>query len=589
MILSSLVRYYDSRSREENDPIPQNGFSKENISFSIVISTDGELVAIRDLRVEIGKKVLPIRLLVPAAVKRSRGFLSNFLWDNLEYVLGIGSKNPERIKKAHEIFKDAQIKKLENVNDLGVQCFLSFLRGWRPDKIERSEKPIGFMEGGNVVFEIENLPAPEGRYLHERPVIQSLLGANDPKDKEAICLITGRREVVKRLHPAIKGVFNAKSSGTNLISFNAKSFESYGKEQNFNAPIGATTVFKYSTGLNDLLKKNSSRKALLDEATVIFWAEESSGEEDSFSMLFGKHSEEKKKSDADLDPIMEDRITTALKALRSGNSVTEAIHSSFDRASLNKKFYILGLSPNASRFSVRFWSDNTLERSLHNLLQHHADFGATGTNNLYSLYRVVATCGVNRKGEGKSENIPPQLIGQLTQAVLFGERYPRSLLINLIARIRAGEEINPVRAATIRAIIHRDFRLRFNKEDASMSLDKDNTNPGYLLGRLFCRLEKIQRQALGEHTNTTIRDSYYSTASANPASVFPILLRKATNHLGKLRKEGKGGWSDRRVSEIIDKLSGEIPKSLRLVDQGLFALGYYHERSEKKEESELKE
>ncbi|MBV8048757.1 MAG: type I-C CRISPR-associated protein Cas8c/Csd1, partial [Paludibacterium sp.] len=239
----------------------------------------------------------------------------------------------------------------------------------------------------------------------------------------------------------------------------------------------------------------------------------------------------------------------------------------------------LGLAPNASRLSIRFWETGRLEVFAQRLVEHYRDLALEPVpwRHPPGIWRLLyATAAL-----GKSENVLPKLAGDLTRAVLTGRRYPRSLLTNLIMRMRADWVVSGVRVALCKAVLERDQRLGvagINLE-LPVSLNPDNRDPGYLLGRLFAELENIQRNALGHEINATIRDRYYGSASATPASVFPMLLRNVQHHLTRLRKDkpGLAKTLEGTVKEIVDGLEERLPKNLGYEAQGQFALGYYHQ------------
>ncbi len=245
--------------------------------------------------------------------------------------------------------------------------------------------------------------------------------------------------------------------------------------------------------------------------------------------------------------------------------------------------FVLGLAPNESRLSIRFWQRGTLEDFAQRLAEHEGDMrlDPPAWRTAPSAWRLALATAPSRDGRAKAEDIPPQLAGEMMRAILNGGRYPGSLLATVIMRIRTDGDLSPMRVAICKGILARDRRLGVNLhlEEVPVSLDKESNNPGYRLGRLFAVLENAQRAALGGQINATIRDRYYGAASATPASVFPVLLRRTHNHLAKLRKEkpGLAVTLERDVREIVDGLTDHFPRSLRLEDQGRFAIGYYHQ------------
>ena len=255
--------------------------------------------------------------------------------------------------------------------------------------------------------------------------------------------------------------------------------------------------------------------------------------------------------------------------------------------------FILGLAPNSARLSVRFWQINSFGELLENISQHYRDMDVVGIDNIGSFispYRILKAVAVQES----SDNIPPLMGGLLMKSILSSQNYPQSLYNAALARCRVGGDhggVNTIRAGIIKACLIRKFR--FNKktrmeEMLTMGLNDQNTNQGYLLGRLFSMLEKAQRDALGTQINATIRDRYFGAASATPGSVFPILLRLSQHHLAKAEY---GRLMDANIQEVVNLLK-DFPKHLNLDDQGQFFLGYYHQNQknyEKKEKNEKKE
>ena len=172
------------------------------------------------------------------------------------------------------------------------------------------------------------------------------------------------------------------------------------------------------------------------------------------------------------------------------------------------------------------------------------------------------------------------MAGEFLRAIITGQRYPRTVLSRITQRIRADGDVSGMRVAMMKAVIQRDFRKGFIKEEVPMSLDLDSSNIAYRLGRLFATLERIQEGALGRDLNSTIADKYYGAASAVPFSVFPRLLAGAQNHLTKIRKD-KPGYAvnlKKDLAQIMSGLGDSFPRHLSIEAQGRFAIGYYHQK-----------
>jgi CRISPR-associated protein Csd1 len=584
-VLQALDAYYGRMAARGEAEAP--GFSREKIGFAVVLDRAGAVVDVLDLRQMQGKKLLPVLREVPAAVKRTVGIQPNLLWDKTAYVLGRTAGAGRRTAEEHAAFKALHAKLLAGTADPGLVALRTFLEVWRPEQFDAPPFTAEMLDA-NLVFRL----AEEARFLHDRPAAQTLLaqqsGGEGPR---GICLVTGAEAPLRRLHPVIKGVKDAQSSGAALVSFNLDAFTSYGKEQGANAPTSELAAFRYGAALNRLLDRDSRQRLQIGDATVVFWADAggiegeaaASAAEGLFAALLTPPDDDRLGEDAGQAAKLRD----ALEKLAEGRPVAE-LELGLEPGT---RFHVLGLAPNAARLSVRFWLADRFEAFAERLGAHARDLriepkpwraAPPGIQRL-----LVKTTALQEK----FENIPPLLAGEMTRAVLGGTRYPRTLLAATLIRLRAGEDPGSGwHALAIRACLARDQRLRWEqpdrsrpdcprleKEDPPVALDRDNPNPAYQLGRLFAALETAQYFALGR-VNATIRDRYFGAASATPASVFPLLLRGAQNHLGKLRKEGKGIWIEREIQDIVDRLESDFPRSLKLEAQGRFAIGYYHQR-----------
>jgi len=578
MILAALNGYYQRLQEEDSDSISPPGYSQEKISFAIVLALDGSVVDVLDVRDTSGKKPAPAVMSVPQPEKRTVGIRANFLWDKTSYVLGV-SANSKRSDLEHAAFKALHQQALAQESDPGLKALLAFLEDWQPSAFRENPKFAAHAEAmldTNIVFRLDG----EQRYLHERAAARNTWAresASASSSVQATCLVTGERAPVARLHPAIKGVMGAQSSGASIVAFNQESFTSYGKEQGDNAPVSEQVTFAYTTALNHLLRRGSRQQLRIGDTTVVFWAqapEKSVAEaaEDVFAGFFDVR-------DDDARSIQQ--LREVLEQVRQGLPLRDLNRGLDD----GTRIFVLGLAPNASRLSIRFWETDSLAVFAQRLSRHFDDLHLEPSPWRVPppVWRLLLATAPNRDGKAKSEDVPPQLAGELTRAILTGGRYPRSALNTVIMRLRADgdERAFGARASLIKAILTRDARLghHTDKGEPPVSLDTTNTDPGYLLGRLFSTLENVQRAALGKQINATIRDRYYGAASATPASVFPVLVRTAQHHLSRLRKD-KPGFAvnlEKEIGEIIDLLGPTFPKSLRIEAQGHFAIGYYHQ------------
>ena len=581
-ILTALATLYDRM--KEADEAPPPGYSNEKIGGEVVLDAAGKVLDIRRQGSPNEKnKWVPNTLAVPAAVKRASGIKPNMLWDKTAYVLGVtalkdGNGKPildedghpiagqeKRTGQEHEAFRKSHADLLADSDDAGLVALRSFLEKWRPDEFAERRFPPEVLDK-NVVFRFVRGTSADG-FIHDRPAAIKLLGSTAGGAGETLCLVTGEYAPVARLHPSIKGVMGAQSSGASLVAFNSAAYESLGKQQGDNAPVSQAAAFAYGTALNTLLARDSGHTLRIGGATVVFWAEtpERKKAKSIEQMLFGA-----------FDPPDDDaecnKLKAALEAVAKGRA---AQGTEFDP---DTRVYFLGLAPNAARLSVRFWQPGSFGDFARHITAFWDDLALEPSpwKTAPAAWSLLLETALQRK----AENIPPRLGGDLMCAVLTGAPYPRTLLSGVINRIRADGDINGRRAAICRAVINQNTK----REEIPMSLDRDNRNPAYRLGRMFAVLESIQQAAL-PGLNATIRDRYFASASATPARIFPQLTKNATHHLSLLRKGDSGGlahWLDREMGDIWGGLEADLPRALNLEDQGRFVAGYYHQRRPKK-------
>ncbi|RIQ18698.1 type I-C CRISPR-associated protein Cas8c/Csd1 [Bordetella avium] len=576
MIIHALYAYYQRLLERAEEGLAPFGYSPEKISYEIVLAPDGKLVAVYDLRNTSGKKPLARLMSVPQPEKRTADIKPNFLWDKTSYVLGV-SASSKRTAKEHDAFKALHQESLLGTTDAGLQALLKFLVSWKPENFAAPFFSSEMLDA-NMVFRLDGDPL----WLHERAEARALratlLAASEEQNGAAACLVTGEMLPVARLHPSIKGVSGAQSAGASIVSFNLDAFTSYGKIQGHNAPVSEQVAFAYTAVLNHLLRRTerNHQRLQLGDTSVVFWAEaadRSEAEEAEFTL-------ESLLADPPDDSQESARVQAVLQKVSAGRPLSEITPQLQD----GTRIYVLGLAPNASRISIRFWVTGTLGVFTKRLAQHEQDM------RLYPLpwriapsaYRLVLSTVPNRDGAiPKMDDVRPHLVGELMLAVLTGRLYPRTLLSNTLMRIRADGNLSGLRAAICKGVLTRERRLGGNVhvEEIPVSLDKASISPGYRLGRLFAVLGLVQRIALGPQVNATIRDRYYGSASATPALVFPILLRNAQNHLSKIRKEkpGMAVNMEKDIREILDGLAEHFPRCLRMEAQGQFAIGYYHQ------------
>lgn len=571
MILQALTDYYH-RKAEAAGPgqaaLAPAGFEHKEIPFVLELDHAGQLVNLINTQQPVGKKLRARSYQVPQGVKKTSGVAANLLWDTVEYVLGIDTKGkPERVAQQHAAFV-ARLDELP-ADDAGMRAVRAFLADIPWDTLHAHPDWETLLTVNPVItFQLQD---DFGELVCTRPaIVAHLQGGPASADNSAqgICLVSGETQPIARLHPAIKGVWGAQTSGANIVSFNQRAFESYGKEgrQGENAPVGEATVFAYTTALNHLLGKDSRQRLQVGDASTVFWAAQPCAMENSLADLFNEHKD---------NPDAHSQAVSALyRSVQHGQFVDEGGDT---------RFYVLGLAPNAARLSVRFWHCATVAELATRLVRHFDDLniirGPFDPPHL-SLIRLLGCTAL----QGELKHLPPSLGGDTLRAILDDRPYPDTLLAACIRRIRAEQKVTYPRAALLKAWLNRWARAYPNaihpQEDITVSLNPDRTDPGYCLGRLFAVLERLQERASsGRKLNATICDRFYGSASSNPVMVFPNLLKLAVHHHSKIAQHAPGEAVNlsKLLGSVMSKLD-QFPTQLTLQDQALFALGYYHQK-----------
>jgi CRISPR-associated protein Csd1 len=579
MILQALNELYERLADDSAYELPRPGYSTQKVTFCVVLKPDGTLFDIEDARItrkEIQRNgrekvtLLSRPLLLPGQAKPSGSGLNPcFLWDNSGYMLGYKPEDdkPGRTAEACSEFRNRHLA-LEK--ELGVPEFSAicrFLENWTPNKAaDHTGKLDDFAGTGFGVFQIQG----QAGYIHELPAIKKWWDAQQSQEATMLvgqCLVTGEEGPIAETHkPAIKGVRDSQPGGALLVSFNIKSAESYGDEQGHNAQVSQNAVFNYANALNTMLGGPLSHRhrVQIGDATTVFWTKKPTEVESLFADFIQGNTVE---GDApNQDAALATRLKTFMEILRQGGGSDVGKLGDDPQT----QFYVLGLSPNAARLSVRFWHVTSLGQMVDKLKAHYDAMRLRRSFDKDSEF--PAAWQLLRQTGRESKDIPPILAGPLLRSILTGSRYPQGLFNAVLNRIRADHEITYLRACIFKAFLTRNHQL-----DIPMSLDTTRTEPAYLLGRLFAALEKTQEDAL-PGINATIRDRFYSAASATPGTVFPRLLRTYQHHLSKL----DGGYKvnrERLVQQIMAGLDN-MPGHLALEGQGLFAIGYYHQRQD---------
>ncbi|EKE43330.1 hypothetical protein OCGS_2522 [Oceaniovalibus guishaninsula JLT2003] len=566
-VLQELAALYEARAEKEGWPRP--GFSTEKIGAVVVLAEDGSVRKIRSLMAPDDKGKMQARAMsVPAAVKRTAGVKPNTFWDKTAYVLGVtetpdGPGQGRRTLAEHEAFRAAHLDLLDGADDPALVALRGFCQTWVPERFADFPDAVGLLDQ-NVVFRLG-----DGPFVHDLPAAKALLAGGG--EGAAMCLVSGRAGPVARLHPSIKGVMGAQSSGASLVSFNNDAETSHGKKQGDNAPVSEGAAFAYGTALNALLAKGSGNHLRIGGDTVAFWADQPEAEWTFDAMLSGTD-----------DEAAERELRARVEAVASGTARSD------ETLDPQARLFVLGLAPNAARLAVRYWYPGTLGDFARSVTRFWDDmaiapspFVRGGVELPPKPWALLYDLAAQRD----AKNIPAGLGGDLMRAILTGGRYPATLLAGLLGRIRIEGEpdrarhgnMDGRRAAMIAAVLRRNF-----DREVPMALDEDARDAAYLLGRLFGAYSYAEKSY--QERGAGLRQKYLGAASATPARVFPVLMRGYEHNLSSLRKAGgmkagAGVKADRAVAAILDKLEGEMPATLPLEAQGRFFIGFYHQIS----------
>lgn len=603
MILQSLVDYYETLARQ--GAIAKPGWGDYKISYAVNLNQQGEVIGILSLEKEVmrGKKKVsvPTTHMLPEGVKKSSGIRPQFLWANAAYCLGLPKENKtadmtgdaatkwEKDKKrsvaCFEAMKQYHLDILEAVHTPSAAALKWFFTTWNPETAENHPVLKPYLTTNLLTANV--MYAVEGVFVQDDETIRNAWDAhyNQPSGDavKGQCLVTGKIGPIARIHPNIKGVRGAQSSGASLVSFNAEAFESYGHSggQCYNAPVSEHAAFAYTTALNQLIADEKHCK-VIGNTTVVYWA--ANGEEAYQDLLHSAVFED--------DDTVDDETLDALFS-----HIQKGMPFDFQGVPIHPDtpFYILGLSPNAARLSVRFFLQDTFGHFIDHVRKHYErlEIVMPQQHRAYlPLWRLLGET-VNKKSKDKTAS--PLLAGAVMRSILSDTPYPQALYNHVMLRVKADQDdkdkhiykITAEKAAIIKACLLKNFP---KGETITVALNEESTNTAYVLGRLFSVLEQIQEEA-NPNINSTIKDRFFNSAAATPGWVFPILLKMANHHLRKLNdRKGLKISLEKLLTELEGKIemNGQpIPTRMNLNDQGLFILGYYHQtqkRYAKKEE-----
>lgn len=570
MILQALVSAYEALATDGR--LDKPGWLEAKVSWSLELDEDGRLKRIYPVGEPDKKGKHTVRAMkLPEMVKRSSGVAANFLCDNAMYMLGVDSKGKKaRALECYSACAALHGRLLNGIDSPMARAIGRFFQQWDAEHAEAHPLVAPMLDelksGGNLVFSMNEVYAQDVPEI--RAAWDSAYGdrADAPHGR---CLVTGENGPIAKLHPSIKGVAGAQATGASLVSFNGAAYESYGRvdDQGLNAPVGERAAFAYGAALNYMLRE-PDYNTRFGNTTVVYWAE---GAERTYSVMLAHLMG---KTDDGVDQTL---LRNVIRDLRSGHTAM------LDGVPLHpeNRFYFLGLAPNASRLSVRFFLQSSVRVFAENLHAHQDRMEivrpAFDTREELSIWAMLNETA-NPKSTDKKP--PDELVGEVMRAVLMNTPYPASLFAQVEVRIRAEQDVNRGKAAIIKAYLQknvvRNQEAHPMREVLTVKLNEETSYASYVLGRLFAVLESLQ-QAANPGINTTIRDRYFNSACATPAQVFPTMIKLAQNHLNKL-DGGLNVYYDKQMADLCGRLTESLPKHLTLEEQGVFQLGYYHQR-----------
>ena len=559
MILKALYDYY-----KRCDGLPAKGLEEKEIGFLIVLSPEGHFLRFEDCRTDRDHARI---YLVKKHVGRSSAAVANYLYDNSAYVLGFSDKSNGKEQLYFDTFK-AKIESIaeafpDNIDISAIRSFYDTSREsilgqvsqdilWEDIKKNLSKKYSTFS------FRIDG----DLKIVAEKKELLQLDDCEGEARADSLCLVSGKHG--PSVDTTTATMIPGSQATAKLVAFQVNSgYDSYGKIKCGNAPISEEAEFAYTTALNSMLQKGSRNKFMLGTRTFVFWAsnnnEVAREAEESLFELLGFQEEANDDPNANLMKV---------------RKVFESIYSGVLKTELDDKFYILGLAPNSARIAVVYWSETTLKDFAKMILNHFNDMEIHDTRKDKKPYMGVKEMISSVTLGGKLSDATPNLPEAVVKSIFQGLPYPATLYSACIRRIRAEQKLTLTRAALIKAYLN---RISNKNKQIEIMLDKGNANQGYLCGRLFAVLDKIQEDA---NNISSIRERYMNAASATPSAVFSTILNLSVHHSEKL-DEGRRIFYEKLKQEIMEKISADgFPSHLDLQDQGRFFVGYYHQRQD---------
>lgn len=600
MLIRSLCDYYDIQSARGE--AASDIMSEQPVHWMVMLTSDGRVADIIDKRIEEsvpqknGKVKIVKKPIVVSLPKRTQktGIDANIIEHRPLYIFGLNydakiGLTPDdktgKARKSHEAFVKKNLEFFDGIDSEIARAYVNFIKNWVPENETENEqlKKLGKeYQGSYYIFALDG--SPECKLHKDKAVLakyEKLMAKAAAETAESddgimMCPIEGERLRAARIHDKIKGIKGGNSVGAVLVNFNSSAFESYGKSQSMNSGISEKAMKKYTSSLNKLLA-DPMHHIYSDDMTVVFFAmkHDDKAECDLFNgYLNSSNAVTEDSTKADVKAVSENIYHKG----QTGNA--QVLDKDVDNG---VDFFVAGFTPNSSRICQKFMVRNKFGKIIDNVKQHQQDMAICGSNGEIPLWRI------NKElvSPNSANAISPALQSDMFQAILNGTNYPYTLLETVVRRVCTDSDtdsnnkikINGVRAGLIKAFINRKARINGDKEEITMTLNPENTNPAYLCGRLFAVLEKIQLEATDVKLNRTIKDAYFSSASSRPALIMPRLIDLSNYHSRKL-KEGRAIYFSKLINEIMGKIKDSLPTNLSIMEKGEFQLGYFQQNKD---------
>ena len=600
MLIRSLCDYYDIQSARGE--AASDIMSEQPVHWMVMLTSDGRVADIIDKRIEEsvpqknGKVKIVKKPIVVSLPKRTQktGIDANIIEHRPLYIFGLNydakiGLTPDdktgKARKSHEAFVKKNLEFFDGIDSEIARAYVNFIKNWVPENETENEqlKKLGKeYQGSYYIFALDG--SPECKLHKDKAVLakyeklmaKAAAETAESNDSIMMCPIEGERLRAARIHDKIKGIKGGNSVGAVLVNFNSSAFESYGKSQSMNSGISEKAMKKYTSSLNKLIA-DPMHHIYSDDMTVVFFAmkHDDKAECDLFNgYLNSSNGVTEDSTKADVKAVSENIYYKG----QTGNA--QVLDKDVDNG---VDFFVAGFTPNSSRICQKFMVRNKFGKIIDNVKQHQQDMAICGSNGEIPLWRI------NKElvSPNSANAISPALQSDIFQAILNGTNYPYTLLETVVRRVCTDSDtdsnnkikINEVRAGLIKAFINRKARINGDKEEITMTLNPENTNPAYLCGRLFAVLEKIQLEATDVKLNRTIKDAYFSSASSRPALIMPRLIDLSNYHLRKL-KEGRAIYFSKLINEIMGKIKDSLPTNLSIMEKGEFQLGYFQQNKD---------